>query len=308
MTIGIFAYDMTGTELLQLGVAADVLGFGGLWLGEHLMLAQDYASSHPTHGMSQSRRPSGPRVSGQTRLFDPLTMLAGVAAATRSIGLGTAVYLVPLRHPLLIAQTTASLADLSGGRFSLGVGSGWLREEFDALGVPFDGRGQRLDEALDIMECAWQGRMFDYHGSHFSFDPVQITLEPVHIPVVIGGNSPIALRRAAARGDGWISSGTPSIKDAVKLRDALVNMRGETSRRPLVTYFRLEDARPQTVEEFRSNGMADVILAADLVWGAGDLNEKLTRLRHTAQELGCCPPQVSAERLAQAVRDRVFSL
>ena len=123
---------------------------------------------------------------------------------------------------------TLTLQDAAGGRFLFGVGSGWLREEFDALDVAFDDRAGRMDETIAILRDAWSGKPFSHEGRLFSFERVQATPEPVEVPLIMGGNSERALRRAATVGDGWFSSGTPSLESAVGLRARLLELRATT--------------------------------------------------------------------------------
>ena len=159
-----------------------------------------------------------------------MVALGAVAGATTRIGLATGMYILPLRHPLAVARATCTLQEVSGGRFRLGIGAGWLREEFVALDVPFESRGARLEEAVEVVRRAWRGGPFAYRGDHFAFDEVQITPRPTPVPLVLGGNSPRALRRAATLGDGWFSSGTPSLPEAIRMRDELSRLRDQTGR------------------------------------------------------------------------------
>ena len=225
LRVGLSAYDIAGTELVQLAVAADEAGFESLWLGEHIVLPADYGSEHPTTGDTAHQHHPGPIVDPTTKLLDPLVALAACASVTTHLRLATGIFILPLRHPLLTARMTLTLQELAGGRFVLGVGAGWLEEEFDALDVPFDDRAARMDETLTILRQAWSGDTFAHDGSLFTFGNVQLTPEPVDVPLILGGNTERALRRAATAGDGWFSSGTPSFDDAVRLRDRLVELR-----------------------------------------------------------------------------------
>jgi len=291
MTIGISAYDMPAPELLALAVAADQLGFDALWLGEHVVLPVGYGSDHPTSGETAAQHHSGPIVGPATELLDPFVMLGAIAGATRRLRLATGIYLLPLRHPLITARAACTAQDVSGGRFLLGVGRGWLREEFDALDVPFDERGGRFDEAIEILRRAWAGGPFDYAGDHFRFPPVHVTPRPVRVPLVLGGNSDRALRRAASLGDGWISSGTPSFDDALRLRDRLDHLAVRHGRsRPLECYFRVEGFDPALVEQYRSHGIDHVVVWADQVWHGGSLDERRRNLADAAGALGLPSP------------------
>jgi probable F420-dependent oxidoreductase len=142
--------------------------------------------------------------------FDPWTTLAYLAAVTTRVRLLTHVAVVALRHPLQTAKTVATLDHLSGGRVILGVGAGHVEAEFAALGVPFAGRGARLDEAIDAIRAALTDEVPTHRGPVWSFEDVALAPRPVQatVPVWIGGSSPAALRRVAARGDGWLPQGT----------------------------------------------------------------------------------------------------
>ena len=124
---------------------------------------------------------------------------------TRRIGLGVSVYLAALRHPLVVAKQVASLDQLSGGRVLLGVGAGWIPEEYETLGIPFGERGRVLDEHIEAMRTLWRDERPRYAGQHYRFDNLGFEPKPVRrdVPIWVGGNSPAARRRAARLGDGW---------------------------------------------------------------------------------------------------------
>ena len=140
------------------------------------------------------------------------------------------VYILPLRHPLEVAKTVGNVALFSGGRISLGVGAGWIKEEFDALGVPFAKRGKRMNEMIDVMRKCWSGEMIEHRGEVFELGPLQMSPAPAAPPpILVGGISKIALKRAATRGDGWLGTGqTPD--EAAQFCDALAALRQEAGR------------------------------------------------------------------------------
>lgn len=156
--------------LRRWALTVEGLGFDLLMVSDHIAVTPDVAEQYPAP------------------FYEPFTTLSWLAGLTRGIRLGTTVLIVPYRHPLLIARMAANLNDLSGGRLVLGVGVGWAREEFGALGVPFRDRGRLTDEYLLAIRAAWQDET-DYRGGH--------------IPLWIGGNSDAALRRAVRLGDAW---------------------------------------------------------------------------------------------------------
>lgn len=288
MRIGLSAYDIPASELVALARAADEAGFESLWLGEHLVLPVGYESEHPTTGDSAHQHHTGPIVDPSTVLVDPLVALSGAAAVTRDLLLATGIYLLPLRHPLAVARMTLTLQDVARGRFVLGVGSGWLREEFDAVGVPFEERGSRFDEAIDVLRAAWSGEVVTHRGAHFSFGPVQITPEPVTVPLVLGGNTDRALRRVAAKADGWFSSGTPDFEDARALRDRVIAACDASGRsRPLPLHFRAPSPTIEAMERYADEGFEHVVVWADQLWPAkGDVEHKRGSFFEAAARLG----------------------
>jgi probable F420-dependent oxidoreductase len=253
------------------------------------MLPMAYDSAHPISDSVQHH--TGPIISPETHLLDPWALLGGVATRTSRVLLATGIYLLPLRHPLLTARAAATLAELSSGRFRLGVGAGWLREEFDALGIPFEQRFSRTEETLEILRAAWAGGTMSHHGEHFQIDSVQVCDEAVQVPIVLGGNSLPALRRAARLGDGWMSSGTPTFEEALVLRDQLVALRdatGVTGEFPL--YFRIERPDPSLVEKYEREGFTNLLFWADQV-SKGAHDDLRTNLAAIANDLGIEPPR-----------------
>ena len=286
--IGLSAYDISASELVRLAVAADEVGFDSLWLGEHVVLPLDYESDHPTTGDTAHQHHTGPIVDPSTTLIDPLVALAACAAATSRLRLATGIFILPLRHPLLTARMTITVQDAADGRFLLGVGSGWLREEFDALDVPFDDRAGRMDETIAILRDAWSARQFSRDGPLFSFDRVQVTAQPVDVPLILGGNTERALRRAAALGDGWFSSGTPSFEEAVRLRDRVLEHRAAGGQNtPFPIFVRIARADSAELRRYDAAGFEHVLVWADQLWPReGDLEHKRRSLRSAAEAFG----------------------
>lgn len=282
LRVGLSVYDMPVRDVVELARAADELGFDSLWLGEHVVLPDGYASEHPTQGGTAHQHHTGPVVDTSTELVDPMVALGAVAAATSRIRLATGIYLLPLRHPLLTARAACTLQEVSGGRFVLGVGAGWLQEEFDALDVTFDDRGSLLEEALAVVRRATAGGPFRHRGRHFAFGPVQVSPQPVDVPVVLGGSSDRALRRAARLGDAWFASGTPSFEEAVRLRDRLLAL----AQRPMPVHVRVEKPDPDLVDRYRSAGFDEVIVWADQLWIGDTPAERQASLAKAASTLG----------------------
>ena len=186
----------------ELAVQAERLGFESLWTGDHILFPKRYRSRYPYNESGVAPLPGG------TPIAESLTHLAWLAGVTTTIGLGTGVMVLPLRNPVLIAKQLATLDVLCEGRLSLGVGIGWLEEEFEAVGVPFGERGARLEEAIEVARLLWSGELTSFHGKWVTLDQVSIAPRPVRdegIPVLVGGTSVAAARRAGRIGDGWIS-------------------------------------------------------------------------------------------------------
>ncbi len=164
---------------------AEDLGFADVWVSDHLAVPTGAPYPPPF-------------------LYEPVVTLTWAAAATTRVRLGTSVLVLPYRHPLHLAKETASLDRLSGGRLVLGVAAGWLRAEFDALGVPYAERGRRTDEAIDALRACWTQRPVDFVGDSVRLHDLQVLPQPERpIPLWVGGTSDAALERAVTRGDGW---------------------------------------------------------------------------------------------------------
>ena len=283
MRFGLSVYDITAAELTELAMAAEAAGFESLWLGEHVLMPVNYRSVHPTREpeQEQAARIVGP----DTRLVDPLVALAGAAARTTRLQLGTAIYLLPLRHPLTVARAVLTLHELSGGRLLFGAGVGWLRDEFEALDVPFGDRARRFEEGLDVLRKACAGGVFSHHGDVYDFGPVQLTPHAVHVPLILGGNSRPALRRAAMLADGWFASGTPSLTEAVELAAELAAAQAGAGRSvPLTTYVRASPPPLADIARYEEAGYSQVVLWAHELCPPGP--RRWDRLVAAAAELG----------------------
>ncbi len=186
--------------------AAEGLGFHSIWVPEHVVFFEEYESRYPYPPSPGSTETPSLPAGERPGLYDPLFACGAIAAATTTLRVGTAVALVPLRHPLLLAREVTSLDHFTGGRFTLGVGVGWLAEEFAALNVPFAERGAIADEHLDALRALMADEVASFHGTHVNFDGavmLPMPLTPGGPPILVGGNTAAALRRVARSGDGW---------------------------------------------------------------------------------------------------------
>ena len=178
---------------------ADRLGFESIWMSDHLVFPLDMEGSpHPGEDT--------PPVPPSTPVYDTFAWLATIAARTERIRLGTNVYLLGLRHPFAAARAVQTLDRVSQGRAEIGIGVGWLRQEWQAAGLDPRSRGRRLDEALAVCKRLWSEEVVEHHGEFFDFGPVAFEPKPLQRPwppIHVGGESEAALRRAALSGNGW---------------------------------------------------------------------------------------------------------
>ena len=189
-------------QLVGLAQLAEGSGFESAWTFEHVMVPVDYQSKYP---YNDSGKMGGPP---ETVFIDPLLALTAVASATKTLRLGTGVNILSQVNPLYMAKQAASLDYLSGGRFMLGVGIGWLREEFEALGVPFERRGARFDDYVVAMKKVWSGDVVEHQSDFLSwsgFKSYPLPEQKPHLPVVIGGATGKIYERIARHGDGWFA-------------------------------------------------------------------------------------------------------
>lgn len=194
----------TGAEAAaRLARTAEDAGFDSIWAVEHVVVPAGYASQYP-YDESGRMTLAGSREE-DFAIPDPLIWLSWIGATTSRIELATGVMILPQRNPLVLAKEVASLDALSGGRVRLGVGVGWLEEEFNALGVPFRRRGKRTDDYIEAMRALWQSELASHHGDFTSFDGVYSRPQPARgaVPIVIGGHTDAAAKRAGRLGDGF---------------------------------------------------------------------------------------------------------
>ncbi len=204
MRLGLFSINMGPCShpeaLVEAARAAEAAGFDSLWAGEHVVLPDPQVPPSPM----------GP----QDRALDPLFGLTWAAAATTTIRLATGIVIMPQRNPVVLAKEIASVDVLSGGRFTFGVGVGYLEPEFRAIGANYEQRGAVTDEFLDAMNSLWYDEHPEYHGRFVDFAGVDAHPRPVQrpIPIVVGGHTGPAYRRAITRAHGWYGFGlTPEL-------------------------------------------------------------------------------------------------
>ncbi len=197
---------------------AEENGFESLWTVEHVVVPAEYESQYP---YSSSGRMPGAE---ETPIPDPLIWLAYVAAVTKTIRLATGILILPQRNPVVLAKAAATLDVLSGGRLTLGVGVGWLKEEFDCIGVPFEERGARTDEYIEALRVLWTEAEPTFKGRFTQFNRAKSYPHPAQadgVPIVIGGHTDAAARRAGRLGDGFFPANAPTPEAVSQLVDVM---------------------------------------------------------------------------------------
>jgi probable F420-dependent oxidoreductase len=264
---------------------AEAAGFATLWAGEHVVMVDHGTSRYPYAADGRIAVPA------TADWLDPLIVLSFAAAATRTIGLATGVLLLPEHHPVMLAKRVASLDALAAGRVSLGIGVGWSREEFAALGIPFERRGARADEYLRAMRTIWREPVASFHGEFVSFQDIRVNPQPAGgggVPIVIGGNSDAALRRAARYGDGWYGfnlEGVGQVRERVGRLRALCAEHGRGPREVRVAVA-LSEAGSAGVEELASLGVDELVLVASPPADPAGVGEWLARLQSGSTAAG----------------------
>jgi probable F420-dependent oxidoreductase len=247
--------------IAEVSAAAERCGFATLWSGEHVVMVDQSTSRYPYSADGQIAVPA------QADWIDPMIGLAFAAAATSTIGIATGVLLLPEHNAVHLAKQAATLDTLSGGRFTLGIGIGWSREEFDALGVPFERRGARTAEYVAAMRTLWRDDVASFGGEFVSFDSVRVNPKPVRdrlIPIVLGGNSDAALRRAAAWGDGWYGFNVDDVPAAAERIATLQALCREADRDPdeLRLAVALRDPQRSDVAALAELGVDELVVVA----------------------------------------------
>jgi probable F420-dependent oxidoreductase len=262
--IGLFAPlgndNAKGSLLRLLGREAEARGFESIWVAEHVVFFDDYASQYPYS--PDGRFPGG----GDTGLLEPLTALAYLAAVTDTIRLGTGICLVPQRNPVYTAKQVVDVDNLSGGRVDFGIGVGWLREEFDVLGMPFDHRGAITDDFLTVMKALWEDDPSEAHLEHYDLPACRLFPKPVqtpHPPIHVGGESEAALRRVARHGQGWYTFNRlpADLDEPLERLDGHLQAAGRSRAEIQLTvcpYF--QSVTPETVRAYADHGVDRLVL------------------------------------------------
>lgn len=195
-------FGLSPRHLPEVAATAEEHGFEGVWVPEHLIFPVDIP---PAYLYSAD---GFPPMRSDSPAYDPWQLLASIASRTTTIRLGTNVFILPLRHPVVAARSAVTLDRVSGGRFNFGIGVGWMREEFEIVGQDFTTRGKRTDEIIPLMRRFWSEDVIEHHGEFYDIPPVTFEPKPLKrktIPIYVGGTSAAALRRAGTLGEGWMA-------------------------------------------------------------------------------------------------------
>jgi probable F420-dependent oxidoreductase len=273
----------------EVAAAFEDNGFESIWIPEHLVFP---AEMPPTYPYSDTGYPP---VTPDTPTYDPWVVLGYIACATRRIRLATNVFILPLRHPLQTARSVVTVDRVSGGRVTLGIGVGWLEDEFDYLGLDFATRGARTDAAIDAIRRLWTEEVIDVHDGYYDFGPVKFNPKPLQqpsVPIEVGGTSKPALRRAGRLGDGWIEVGSVDLDEFTSRLAVVRQARSDAGRtgpfevtasgalaRDLDAYRRLEEAGATRVVTGPPADRTARLTAADVVdWAKRFADEIISKM------------------------------
>lgn len=281
MDVGVFVPlgngNATAEILRAVGRETEARGFESIWVPEHVVLFDEYESPYPYS--PDGKFPGG----ADSGMLEPLGALTYLAAVTDRVRLGTGICLVPQRNPVYTAKAVTDLDSLSGGRVDFGVGVGWLREEFEAVAMPFEKRGQRTDEHLQVMKTLWCDEVSEFHGELYDLDPCRMYPKPVqtpHPPIHIGGESDAAMRRVARLGQGWFSFNRlpADLPEPLTRLDAALAAEGRSRTDVVLSvspYF--NQTTPQLVEEYAELGV-DRLIVLCLAFDVDTLRSQLDGL------------------------------
>ena len=281
-SIGVNA-DPQADDYIRVAQKAEELGYHSLWLGDHVVIPEKIEAAYPYSADGSAGFPR------RAPFPDPFVLLGGLALATSRILLGTSVIVIPYRNPLAVAKAVTTVDLLSHGRFQFGVGVGWLKEEFDALGEDFARRAGQTREYLHIMKAVWQAEPASFSGEFLTFSDIHNVPLPVqkpHPPIIFGGESMPALKRVADLGDGW-QPGTASLKvlsKSVPQLKALMTERGRDYADLSVSALSAASPvlrKPEVIPQLSELGVQELILFMT----TADTNKTLTKIEDFAEKM-----------------------
>ncbi|MFA9564938.1 MAG: LLM class F420-dependent oxidoreductase [Acidimicrobiales bacterium] len=253
-------------DYVELARASEAAGFASVSLSDHVFSPRTLSSAYPY-------TPDGkPIMLADEDWLDPWVAIGAMAAVTTTLEFMTNVYILPLRNPFVVAKAVGTAAVLSGDRVSLGIGAGWMKEEFDQLEQSFSTRGKRMNEMIDVLRLLWSGGMVEHRGDHYDFDPLEMRPAPSKpVPIIVGGHSDAALRRAAQRGDGWIGVAY-GVEELMAHCERLSRMRDDAGRadEPFEIYASPQAApSPGLLAELAAAGVTSILTSAQKALAPG---------------------------------------
>lgn len=262
-----FSQALIGTDPLdwtRIAVAAESAGFDSVAVSDHVLYPAELRSTYPY-------TPDGtPLFSPDEDWPDPCVAIGAMGAVTSTLRFLTNVYVLPLRNPFVVAKAVGTAAHLTRGRVGLGIGAGWMAEEFELLEQPFARRGRRMDEMVEVLRALWRGGMVSHHGEFYDFDPVEMRPAPSDpVPIYVGGHSEVAFRRAATIGDGWLGMHYP-VDELVAHCETLERRREEagTADRPFeIIASPLASPSTDVLERLEAAGVTTILTSAWMAQG-----------------------------------------
>jgi probable F420-dependent oxidoreductase len=271
-------------ELLEIAPVAEAAGFEGLLLSDHVVAPEQFAAAYPYSD------DGAPDFDGRSNFPEAWATICSLSQLTSRLRFATNVYILPLRHPVEVAKHVSTAAVYSQNRAILGVGAGWMREEFDILGQRFEQRGERMDEAIEVIQKLLTGDIVAHEGKHYAFPPLRMQPSPTQpVPLWIGGINRVALQRAARCADGWSGAGH-TVAESERILTTLAELRREYGRaeRAFDALVPLsEDLQPAQLERLRTLGMTGLVrYPFPYTLGANaTLTQKLDALRRFGDEV-----------------------
>jgi len=253
-------------QMVDIARFAEEVGFGGITAADHLVMPTKIASKYPY-------TPDGEVFWPETTPWpDPWITLATMGAVTKKLKMMTNIYLAALRDPFTAAKSIATTAVFNEGRIACGLASGWIREEYELLGIDFDSRGPRLDELILAMRALWTGRKVSHRGEFFNFDALMCPAPKIPVPIWCGGGSKPAIRRAAMN-DGWL----PLPMTLAQMTDAAENIRGIRAKAGLpmenftICFAPAEHMTKSVMDGAKALGIEDIIVIGPWIPSPWDL-------------------------------------
>lgn len=284
MKVGLFSLGIgTGARpgvIAKTAEAAERLGVSTLWVGEHVVLFDRQDSKYPYSASGEFALPGG------ADWLDPFITLTFAAAVTKTIRLATGICLVPEHNPVVLAKEVASLDRLAGGRFALGVGIGWSAEEFAALGISFERRADRTREYIEVMQRLWSEEVSSFHGEFVNFDGARSFPKPVRggkLPIIFGGESAPALRRAADIGNGWFgfNVGPDEAGPLVKKLHAMLKANGrDLSEVEIIVSPYTKKITPDDLKKYRAAQVNELVMVANPPEDESQIARWIERVAH----------------------------